>query len=256
MKNAKDSRRPVRTLAAWLLTGASGLALWMELRTRPITNPAAALEEGARLLSFQRVLAVAAHPDDLEWYAGGTLAKMARAGVEVHAIVASDGERGPNLIGAEDLRAERRREQMAAADLMGYRSVHMPGLPDRAVARGDALRRELEEVAARLRPDAVLTFDPEKPSLPYLHADHQGAGRIVRQWWREQEATRPELYYWQTRRPDILVDITDTMDIKLSARAAHRTQGAGRPDLLRRINAAAGKAAGLAFAESFRRARG
>ncbi|BCW97177.1 MAG: hypothetical protein KatS3mg024_0004 [Armatimonadota bacterium] len=255
MKITERNHRPVRTLAAWLLTGASGLALWMELRTRPVTNPAAALEEGARLVSFERVLAVAAHPDDLEWYAGGTLAKMARAGVEVHVIVASDGERGPNLTGAADLPAERRREQMAAADLIGYRSVHMPGLPDRKVARGDALRRELEEVASRVRPDAVLTFDPEKPSLPYLHADHQGAGRIVRQWWRRQSAKRPELFYWQTRRPDVLVDITDTMDVKLAARAAHRTQGAGRPDLLRRINAAMGRPAGLAFAEGFRRAR-
>ncbi len=255
MREEKGSRRQARLVAAWLLAGASGLALWMELRTRPVADAAPALQEGARLLAFERVLAVAAHPDDLEWYAGGTLARMAREGVEVHVIVASDGERGPNLTGAEDLRAERRREQMAAAGLVGYSSVHMPALPDRAVARGDALRRELERTAARVRPDAVLTFDPEKPSLPYLHADHQGAGRIVRQWWREQGEGRPVLYYWQTRRPDVLVDITDTMDVKLAARAAHRTQGSGRPDLLRRLNAAAGRAAGLAYAEAFRRAR-
>jgi LmbE family N-acetylglucosaminyl deacetylase len=254
--NAQEGRRRWgRTLAKWILTGASGLALWMELRTRPVPDAAAALQEGARLLAFRRVLAVAAHPDDLEWYAGGTLARMARAGVEVHVIVASDGERGPNLTGARDLRAERRREQAVAADLIGYRSVHMPGLPDRSVARGDALRRELEKVASAVRPDAVLTFDPEKPSLPYLHADHQGAGRIVRQWWREQGKGRPALYYWQTRRPDVLVDISEVMDVKLAARAAHRTQGTGRPDLLRSLGAAAGRPAGLASAEAFRRAR-
>jgi len=253
---APDRSGRLRRIAGTLLVfGAATLGIWHEFRTRLPVPPREALQHGHTLLDAKRVLAVAAHPDDLEWYAGGTLARMAREGVEVYAFVASDGDKGPNRTNAPDLPAARRAEQRAAADIVGYRKVFMPGLPDRGVSRGDSLLRELRTVYAEVKPDIVLTFDPDLPSLPYLHADHQGAGRIVLDWWRDLGRGRPALYFWQTRRPDTAVDITDLMDVKERARDAHRSQSSGRGGIMRRSNAAAGQRVGFPYAELFRQQR-
>ncbi len=73
----------------------------------------------------QRVLGVAAHPDDLEWYAGATIAKLAGAGAEITFVVCTNGDKGtydPN-VDPHALAAERQREQRAAADSLGVRDM-------------------------------------------------------------------------------------------------------------------------------------
>lgn len=230
------------------------LVAWLYLRTSPAAPKASALENGAALFGFRRVLVVAAHPDDAEWYVGGSLRLLANLGAEVHVVVATDGESGPNRIGAEDLRAARREEQLAAAEINGYSHVYMLGLPDRAASRGHQLASDLRKIWRDIQPEAVLTFDPQYPSLPYLHEDHQGVGAVVLRLWGEEAAPRPPIYLWQSRRPDVAVDISTVMDVKILALSKHATQGlATVADRHRSFARRAGEMFGLEYAETFRR---
>lgn len=91
---------------------------WLGSKHLAPREPALALALGEGLVSTpRRVLALTAHPDDLEFFAGGTLKRMALAGSEIHAAVLSDGEKRGNWT---DLGGERRREQQMAALLQGY----------------------------------------------------------------------------------------------------------------------------------------
>lgn len=237
---------------------ATLVAAWLFLRTIPTLPTAEALENGQALLSFRRVLVVAAHPDDVEWYVGGTLRLLANLGAEVHVVVATDGEAGPNRVDAPDLRAARRDEQMAAAEVNGYSHVYFLGLPDRAASRGNRLADDLRKIWATVQPDAVLSFDPEYPSLPYLHDDHQGVGAVVLRLWRENrsDSGTPPLFLWQTRRPDVAVDISSVIDVKILALSKHATQGlATGAERHRGFARRAGRMFGLPYAEAYRRAR-
>ncbi|OGO08244.1 MAG: GlcNAc-PI de-N-acetylase [Chloroflexi bacterium RBG_13_66_10] len=139
------------------------------------------------MLDRHRLLAVLAHPDDETFGIGGTLALYARRGVDVHLICATRGEVGaapPELLhGFASLAELRESELRCAASLLGlasvtfldYRDSGMPGSPDNQHPQALAAA-PLEEVAARvahwirrLRPDVVITFDPQGG---YRHPDH------------------------------------------------------------------------------------
>ena len=126
-----------------------------------------------------RVLAIGAHPDDIEFGCGATLAKWARAGSHVELLVLTDGSKGtwePD----QDLAAlvtTRRDEQRAAAHALGAREVHFLDAVDGEL-EADALRREqVCGVIRAVRPDVVLGHDPWKQYR--LHPDHRRAGELV-----------------------------------------------------------------------------
>lgn len=228
-------RRVAVALAlALAVAGALGLAGKALLRAPRPADPARALAAGqAMLASARRVVVVVAHPDDADWYAGGTLALLARRGAEVTVIVATDGERGPRrgVAGdAQPLGEIRRREQLAAAREIGYAVVFL-GLPDRGLRRLADLPRRIAAAVGPLRPDVVLAFDARYPRLPYVHPDHQAVGRAVeRLALAGDPAVRwASVYLFHTRRPDTAVNVSAAMAAKLRALAAHRSQGFGGP---------------------------
>ncbi len=212
------------------VTGAVALTAGALLRVPRPADPAGALAAGEEMLaSARRVVAVVAHPDDAEWYAGGTLSLLARRGAKVTVVVATDGERGPRrgLDGDPRPLAEiRRQEQRAAAREIGYGVVFL-GLPDRGLGRVADLPRRIGATLAPLRPDAILTFDARYPGLPYVHPDHQAVGRaVMRLVAAGDPAVRgAAVYLFHTRRPDTAVDIGAALPAKLRALAAHRSQG-------------------------------
>ncbi len=126
-----------------------------------------------------RVLAIGAHPDDIEFGCGATLAKWARAGSHVELLVLTDGSKGtwePDQDLAA-LVATRRDEQRAAAHALGARQVHFLDAVDGEL-EADALRREqVCGVIRAVRPDVVLGHDPWKQYR--LHPDHRRAGELV-----------------------------------------------------------------------------
>jgi LmbE family N-acetylglucosaminyl deacetylase len=127
----------------------------------------------------QRVLAVGAHPDDIEFGCGATLARWARDGAHVELVVLTDGSKGtwdPSTdLGA--LVATRQEEQRAAARTLGAHGVHFLGAVDGELDAGTVMRRRVCEVVRAVRPDVVLGHDPWKQYR--LHPDHRHAGQLV-----------------------------------------------------------------------------
>jgi LmbE family N-acetylglucosaminyl deacetylase len=128
-------------------------------------------------------LAVMAHPDDIEFMAGGLFARWARAGVELHYCLLTDGASGsrdPNLA-PHALAALRRDEQRAAGALFGVRSYSFLGYPDGRLIDTIELRLAIAGVIRQVRPEAVLTSDPRfyYRSTYVNHPDHRAAGEAT-----------------------------------------------------------------------------
>ena len=126
-----------------------------------------------------RALAVGAHPDDIEFGCGATLAKWARADAHVELAVLTDGSKGtwdPDSDTAA-LVATRQEEQRAAAQTLGAHAVHFLGSVDGELEADTATRRRVCEVIRASRPDVVLGHDPWKQYR--LHPDHRHAGELV-----------------------------------------------------------------------------
>lgn len=127
-----------------------------------------------------RALAVGAHPDDIEFGAGATLARWAAAGCEVSMLVATDGSKGTWDPDAETdaLVAARRAEQRDAADALGATGeVVLLGRVDGELVADRDATSEVAAAIRRLRPDVVLGHDPW--TRHRLHPDHRAAGFLV-----------------------------------------------------------------------------
>lgn len=232
--------------------------LYFVFRTTLTVERAQAIANGEELVkNAKRVLVVTAHPDDAEWWVSGTLRLLAKQGATIHLIIASDGEKGSNHVGAPDLSAARRQEALDAGRIVGYEEIHFLGLPDRGVAKSGRLQNRVEAIWKEFQPDTVITFDGYKPALPYLHIDHESTGRTVTQLWeRIGKSSRVSLYLFHTRRPDTAVEISSVVDVKIQALQQHRSQGvSGAQERIRGYNRGQGSRVGTPDAELLRRVR-
>jgi len=222
------------------------------------------------------VLAIFAHPDDADVSCGGTLACWASAGSQVHVCVCCDGGKGSPapVASAAGLVSERRREVEASGRLLGVTEHHWLGYPDGEVEDDARLREQLVALVRRVRPDAVVAPDPTAVFFGsgYVnHRDHRNVG------WASLDVVSPAaanpnyfpgagpahqvelLYLSGTLEPDAWVDVTETLDVKAAALACHRTQlgpgGEWLRTVVRQQAEEAGRSAGVAFAEAFRRVR-
>jgi LmbE family N-acetylglucosaminyl deacetylase len=131
----------------------------------------------------RRVLAVMAHPDDIEFMAGAVLARWARAGAELHFLLLTDGDSGSRdpAMTREALVAQRREEQRAAAATIGAAEVSFLGYPDGRLVPSIELRLAIARAIRRVRPEAVITSDPRfYYSDDYInHPDHRAAGEAT-----------------------------------------------------------------------------
>jgi LmbE family N-acetylglucosaminyl deacetylase len=129
-----------------------------------------------------RVLAVGAHPDDIEFMAGGTMAHWAAAGAQVTYCIVTDGTAGsrdPNMT-REQLAAIRQAEQRAAAAAAGVQEVVFLGYRDGRLEANLAVRFDIARVIRRVRPDVLITGDPTMrwdATFGYInHPDHIATG--------------------------------------------------------------------------------
>ncbi len=254
----------------------------MNTPQNPLTpGPVALTVVTANLTPPRRALAVGAHPDDVDFGCGATLAKWAAAGCEVHVLVCTDGSKGtwdPEADEAE-LVATRRREQAEAARRLGATgSVRFLDRVDGELTSDLATRAEVARVIRQVRPDVLLGHDPWKRYR--LHPDHRHAGLLVTEglvaardpkFFPDQLGPdgltphRPDrLLLWEADEPDHLEDVGAHVDTKIEALLAHHSQFRSTmaadddPDLTRfrervRAKAAeAGRAAGVAQAEVFK----
>jgi LmbE family N-acetylglucosaminyl deacetylase len=251
---------PVRPVASYLAPSATG-ALHVDL---PIPR---------------RALAIGAHPDDIDFGCGGTLAKWAAGGCAVTELVLTDGSKGswdptadkPALI------ARRQVEQRAAASALGASEVLFLAHVDGELASGLPERAEVCRVIREVRPDVVLGHDPWKRYR--LHPDHRHAGFLAVEgivaardphFFPDQGLAphRPTcLLLWEADEVDHVEDIEEFIAAKLSALLAHQSQwestmgigaeptadGRAFESRIRDRAAEAGAAAGLPLAEAFKR---
>ncbi|HEX2564126.1 MAG TPA: PIG-L deacetylase family protein [Acidimicrobiales bacterium] len=223
-----------------------------------------------------RALAVYAHPDDPEVSCGGTLAHWARAGADVRLVVVNAGDKGSPDAATDpaELTERRAREVDAAAGVLGLAGVERMGLPDGEVTNDLALRARLVELIRTHRPDIVVCPDPTAVFFgdSYVnHRDHREVG------WAVVDAVAPAaaspLYFPETGpphqvaglllsgtfEPDVWVDISDSLELKVAAVQCHESRVGGDPalvaELLRTRTGESGAQVGVSHAESFRRLR-
>ncbi len=224
-----------------------------------------------------RVLAVYAHPDDPEVSCGGVLASWARAGAEVHVVVATRGDKGsqdPDVDG-EALAEQRAAEATTAAEVLGLAGLELLAHPDGALAGVPSLVAELVGLVRRHRPEVVVGVDPTAVFFGdgYVnHVDHRCIG------WATLDAVAPAasspLYFPErgrahqvhtvllsgTLEPDVWVDVESALDVKVAAMFCHRSQLAADAErwlgaFVRQRAADEGRRAGVRYAEGFRRLR-
>jgi LmbE family N-acetylglucosaminyl deacetylase len=182
-------------------------------------------------------LAVGAHPDDVEFGCGATLAKWAAAGCQLHHVICTDGAKGSWDPGEDAARlvATRQEEQRAASRILGGTgSVTFLGWPDGELEVTPRQRWQVAYWIRKVRPDVILGHDPWRRYR--LHPDHRNAGFLVTDgivaardphFFPEQgEAPhRPNaLLLWEADEPDHVEDVTGFVDAKLAALLAHRSQ--------------------------------
>ncbi len=126
--------------------------------------------------SLDRVLVIAAHPDDPEFGAGATIAKWALAGKEITYLLLTSGDKGshdPNMRPGQ-LATMRESEQRAAAHELGIKEVIFLRHPDGVLEYNVELRRQVTHIIRKLKPHIVMAIDPWRHYQ--LHPDHRAAG--------------------------------------------------------------------------------
>jgi len=224
----------------------------------------------------ERALAIFAHPDDPEVACAGTLATWTQAGTEAHLVIANAGEKGradPSTDGTE-LAAIRRAEAEQAAGILGLASVDFLDHPDGELDNTSEFRTQLIAIVRSLRPDVVIAPDPTSVFFGsgYVnHHDHRALGWSILDISgsmaggpRYAPGAGPAhqigtLLLAGTLEPDTWIDIAGAIDAKVGALRCHRSQlAAGDGDdvvaaLVEARAAEAGHAAGIRYAEGFRR---
>jgi N-acetylglucosamine malate deacetylase 1 len=176
-------------------------------------------------LSGEMVAAVFAHPDDVELACAGTLLRLAGAGSQVHAHVVTCGEATTAPNSHPDQRTV---EARRASGLLGAH-VTVGNLPDGAVPYNAATVKHITGVLRPLSPAVVITHTPEADG----HQDHDAVGRATTLAARRLPSIRLLLQAEPPTRaggfsPNLFVDITEVLDAKQQAVAAHATE-AGKP---------------------------
>jgi LmbE family N-acetylglucosaminyl deacetylase len=193
--------------------------------------------EGGPLAVPTVALAVGAHPDDVEFGCGATLAKWAAAGCRIHHLVCTDGSKGswdPDEDTALLVTTRQAEQRRASVALGGRGEVTFLGWPDGELESGVRQRWQVAYHIRRLRPDVVLGHDPWKRYR--LHPDHRHAGFLVTDgivaardphFFPEQAISphRPSaLLLFEADAPDYVEDVTGYEEAKLAALLAHRSQ--------------------------------
>lgn len=226
------------------------------------------------MTQVRRILVVVAHPDDAEFGCGGSVAHWVADGREVFYGIITNGNKGSDdpAVTPERLAAIREEEQRGAARTLGVREVVFLGYPDGELEDTREARRDVVREIRRFRPERVVTQNPFPSLNPYAgHRDHRHAGRLaldaVYPYARDRlhfpeilaEGFAPhkvrEVYLMGHTEPDLVLDVTGSMEQKLAALRCHASQlrdVAVVEGLVRQRAADVGKPHGYTYGEAFR----
>ena len=194
---------------------------------------------------ISRILVIAAHPDDVDFSAAGTIARWTDAGIDVIYCIVTDGDAGGSdpSISRADMAALRRGEQTAAAKQVGVHDLRFLGYPDGRVEATLELRRDLARVIRQVRPDRVVCPSAERnyARAGASHPDHRAVGSAAldavypdarNQFAFPELLADEDLAAWTVREvwiagspsPSQYVDVTETFPRKVAALRAHASQ--------------------------------
>ena len=198
---------------------------------------------------YSRAMVVVAHPDDAEFGCSGTVAKWCSEGWEVVYVLCTDGSKGSGdrEISSRELAQIRRREQLAAAEVLGLKEVVFLDHEDAMLEPTLELRKEIAREIRRHRPDILICTTPQRnldSGMGVGHPDHLAAGEAalsaVFPTARDhltfpellEEGLEPhkvsEVWVMMHPEPDQFVDVTDHMDTSAKALAQHASQIGGK----------------------------
>jgi len=227
------------------------------------------------------ILAVGAHPDDMEFGASGTIAKWVEEGATCYYFICTDGSRGSSdpKMTYKRLSDIRRKEQEQACKVLGVKKAFFLNHPDTQLVADLVLKEEIVRVIREIRPNIVITMDPTFYFTTNLigwntgfvnHTDHRAAAlatmdacfplsrdRLTFQE-HEKEGLKPhkveELLFVSVQKKDFIVDITKTFAKKIKALSLHKSQFENFKEIEERVTARAkfwGRSKGHKFAENF-----
>jgi LmbE family N-acetylglucosaminyl deacetylase len=244
----------------------------------PVIGPPLAEAPAEGPAEARTVLLIGAHPDDPEFSSGGTVASWVAAGLRVVYVVVTSGDKGTpdRTMTNERLVTTREAEQVAAAAELGVTDVVFLRFPDGELLPDLRLRGAITREIRRWRPYAVLTHDPLTMFYNNAfinHPDHRAVGtatvdaiyptaRDPLQFHSQiaEEGLEPhkvkEIFIFGTETPNVLVDISATLDRKVAALRHHVSQigdPAALADRIQTRSAEVGALGGIPYAEGFRR---
>jgi LmbE family N-acetylglucosaminyl deacetylase len=191
---------------------------------------------------MKRIIVFEAHGDDMEFFAGGTIAKLAERGHEITLVVATDNDKGSFELSSDELRAVRDRELNGGAEVLGIRRVIPLGYSDGDLAYdapAKVLRGQFMRIIREVKPDIMFTWDPFTPYEG--HPDHRAVATAASE--ASSFAHMPNFYpehfaeglaphyvgeHWyfakSPRDQNKFVDIDGTLDKKIEALCRHEAQ--------------------------------
>jgi len=219
------------------------------------------------------VLCVAAHPDDLDFAASGTVAKWAKQGAACYYLICTNGCKGSDdpAMTEKKLIKIRRQEQLAAGKVLGLKDVFFLKHNDTELVADLTLKKEIVYYIRKLKPEIVITMDPTfiYSSFGFInHTDHRAAGQATidaifpmardRLTFPEQvrQGLMPHkvktLYLTSFYKASEIIDISDSIELKLKALKAHKSQiGNAAITMVKEWAKQFGEKRGYRFAEGF-----
>ena len=188
----------------------------------------------------KNILAVGAHPDDIEFGCPVTLRNFIKKRYEVHDVIATNGENGfkTKSLSAKERIEIRKKEAQEAARKVGVKEIHFLGFKDGFLEYNESLREKLTLIIKEIRPEVVFTFDPANMDFDNInlnHRDHRNISMAVFDavFAAKNDFIYPDkngkhrvdkLYFFGTSKPNLTVDITAQIDFKLDVLKSFKSQ--------------------------------
>jgi LmbE family N-acetylglucosaminyl deacetylase len=184
------------------------------------------------------LLAVSAHPDDIEFAAGGTMFKFMESGYHMYLIVATNGENGFK-IGHKPKKERieiRHKEQLKSAKLLGIKKVFFLNYRDGYLKYDEKLRDKIAGIIKKVKPGIVFSFDPgnqKYESINLNHHDHRAIAEISfdavfaarnRYMLPGDSHAVEKFYFYGSEKPNHFENITKYIDKKINLIKQHRSQ--------------------------------
>ena len=230
---------------------------------------------------YQRIMAIVAHPDDVDFLMAGSAAKWSSEGREINYVLCTSGDTGttnPDM-STDKLASIREQEQRAAADVVGVKEVVFLRYPDNTLQNTISLRKDIVRQIRRLKPEVVVCGNPLSYFTPWglNHPDHRASAAaaleavfpsardyhsfpdLIREGFPPHNV-QEVLIEAYSNDEDFVVDVSGTFELKLSALKMHESQVGTDPARLRQFEeqlregySRIGIKIGVIYAEPFKR---